>query len=349
MEGGLMSDLISVIIPVYNAEKYLIECVTSVVKQTYKDLDIILVDDGSNDSSPIICDSFNDPRIRVFHNENKGLSFSRQFGIEHSKGAFFVSIDSDDWILPQYVEKLYESIISNHSDISICNRYDFLNDKKRIVSKNIEEGTIQIDKKIIMTNYKTICQRYGMSDSWDKMYRTSFVKNSQVSFNLPKKYNGNDLLFNYKMILHCPKISFIKEPLLMHRLTEGSMVRSSNRPILEGFELIITEIKKETKACDFSDDINSELSKVFMVLVRLSFLYCFNHSKNLKKDINNYFDELKEFISNSGFIVLEKNPDKKDFNTEIDKAFLDSKTNKMLLLAKKHRVRMFLKRKLGIF
>lgn len=117
-----MSDLISVIIPVYKVEDYLVRCVNSVIKQSYKNLEIILVNDGSPDRSGEICDEYTriDDRIKVIHKENGGLSDARNAGIEIAKGDYLAFIDSDDWVNEDYFMKLYELIITTQSDIASC-------------------------------------------------------------------------------------------------------------------------------------------------------------------------------------------------------------------------------------
>lgn len=115
-------DLISVIIPVYNVEKYLIRCVDSVVNQTYKNLEIILVNDGSTDSSGILCDELakNDARIKVIHKENGGLSDARNIGQQESKGVYIIFVDSDDYVHVDMINSLYEQITNENADVSIC-------------------------------------------------------------------------------------------------------------------------------------------------------------------------------------------------------------------------------------
>ena len=116
-------DLISIIVPIYNVEKYLTECVDSIIKQTYKNLEIILVDDGSTDHSKDICDQYVkiDTRIRVIHKVNGGLSSARNAGIDIANGNYYMFIDSDDYIKEDMVELLYSVMIENQCDMTICN------------------------------------------------------------------------------------------------------------------------------------------------------------------------------------------------------------------------------------
>lgn len=120
-----MSDLISVIVPVYNVENYLRECLDSIINQTYQHLEIILIDDGSTDSSGNICDEYakKDSRIVVAHRDNKGVSGARNVGIELSKGEYITFVDSDDAIHEKFLEKLYDAIKQYNVNIAVSNYY----------------------------------------------------------------------------------------------------------------------------------------------------------------------------------------------------------------------------------
>lgn len=116
-----MNDLVSVIVPIYRVEKYLETCVDSIIDQTYKNLEIILVDDGSPDRCPEICDTYaqKDPRIRAIHKKNGGLSDARNVGMVAAKGAYLMFVDSDDWIEPDSIERLYDQIVVHSADMAI--------------------------------------------------------------------------------------------------------------------------------------------------------------------------------------------------------------------------------------
>lgn len=140
-----MNDKITIIVPVYNVEKYLENAVQSIVVQTYKNLDIILIDDGSTDSSGNICDSLkiNDSRIRVYHKKNGGLSDARNYGISKAKGKFITFVDSDDIVSSTIIEKMYNLIIKHDADISIVELRHFCDDEDYYFDdeKNVKEFT----------------------------------------------------------------------------------------------------------------------------------------------------------------------------------------------------------------
>ena len=134
-----MSELISIIVPVYKVEAYLPRCVDSILAQTYKNLDIILVDDGSPDNSGKICDAYaeKDSRITVIHQANGGLSDARNAGIAVAKGAYLTFLDSDDWVPKEYIAYLYDLLKETGSAISLCN---FLKTTNRGVANGDRTG-----------------------------------------------------------------------------------------------------------------------------------------------------------------------------------------------------------------
>ncbi|MEI7668283.1 MAG: glycosyltransferase family A protein, partial [Erysipelotrichaceae bacterium] len=163
-------ELISVIVPVYNVEKYIDRCVSSILNQTYKNLDIILVDDGSQDKSGQICDEYalKDNRIKVLHKSNGGLSDARNKGIELSKGEYISFVDSDDTISNNFIDKLYNLCVNYSSDISMCYFKQFTSE----ISFNREhESRIDIFTNIQMLE-NLINEKYVQSTvAWNKLYK----------------------------------------------------------------------------------------------------------------------------------------------------------------------------------
>jgi glycosyltransferase involved in cell wall biosynthesis len=144
-EKSMAKALISVIVPVYKVETELGKCVKSVINQTYKNLEIILVDDGSPDNCPEICDNFSkeDSRIKVLHKENGGLSDARNAGLDIANGDYISFVDSDDWIEPDFIEVLLTNIETNDADISICN-YRMVNEQGQIRHYIPENSSVEL-------------------------------------------------------------------------------------------------------------------------------------------------------------------------------------------------------------
>lgn len=164
----MKEDLISVVVPVYNVEKYLKKCVDSILKQSYKNLEIILVDDGSTDNSGVICDDYinEDKRIKVYHKDNGGLSSARNYGIDRMNGKYVTFIDSDDFIDKFMIEELYKCLIDNDLDISLChgldyNDYNFEGTNEKSLNINVkmynrEESLLNCNSTLFIVAYQKL-------------------------------------------------------------------------------------------------------------------------------------------------------------------------------------------------
>ena len=133
--------MVSIVVPVYNAEKYLEDCLISLVDQTYENIEIILVDDGSVDDSGRICDSWaeKDDRIIVYHKKNEGVSTTRNFGIQRARGKFLMFVDADDMLVLNAVEYMVKEMIKNNSELVVC-KY-----QSQDYKKNIRESNLRIE------------------------------------------------------------------------------------------------------------------------------------------------------------------------------------------------------------
>ena len=165
--------LISVIIPVYKVEKYLDRCLESIVNQTYKNLEIILIDDGSPDNCPAICDEYaqKDSRIKVIHKANGGVSSARNKGIDVATGDYIGFVDSDDWIEPDMYETLIKNAEQYNSDISRCS-YVISESMSGQTSKSQDNGTIFLEDSIEMRRNQ-ICSNCN-ANVWSGIYKKSY-------------------------------------------------------------------------------------------------------------------------------------------------------------------------------
>lgn len=164
------TEIISVIIPVYNVEKYLEKCIRSVVEQTYNNLEIILVDDGSLDQSGIICDKWleKDERIRVIHKANGGLSDARNAGLDVATGTYIGFVDSDDYIHPKMYQRLYEKIRDNRADLAVCG-FDWIDEQTGTPYRSTKIlSNYVVDKKEAINS---ICNNNAFIVVWNKLYK----------------------------------------------------------------------------------------------------------------------------------------------------------------------------------
>ena len=191
------NELVSIVIPIYNVEKYIEKCLDSVIKQTYKNIEIILVDDGSPDNCGKICDSYanNDKRIQVIHKENGGLSDARNVGIERANGKYITFVDSDDYIELDYIEYLYTLIKKYNTKISLCKVNVVYNEKDTNLQRDKNN---EIDYK--WTKVQTLedilyAKNFDVS-AYAKMYLTEDFKN--IRYPKGKLFEDNDT--TYKLI-----------------------------------------------------------------------------------------------------------------------------------------------------
>lgn len=290
--------LISVIIPVYNVEDYLRECVDSVINQTYKNLEIILVDDGSTDSSGKICDKYaeKDKRVRVVHKENSGPSKTRNVGLGHAKGKYIYFLDSDDYIEPNALELLVNTAESNGADLVFFDALSFSDDGAKIKQGYTIKGTYESK-----SGYEVLTDLHKSKD-----YHCSIVllfislnllNNSNIRF-LESAYCSEDMLFTYKVFCSSLKISQCKHTLYHRRYRSGSIVTSgkserhfrSCRDVYEEIKNFSDHIGKAgdymateyTVRCAFNAlDTYKKISKKEQIL-------CKKEYKLLKKDILSY-------------------------------------------------------------
>lgn len=225
-ENPPRSCTISVIIPVYNVREYLTDCLQSVSSQTYQNLEIILVDDGSTDGSGQVCDLWaqDDSRIRVLHQENAGVSEARNAGIEASTGNYIGFIDADDWIEPDMYQKLLNSIIQNRTDIAMSGYFDYPNGMDHGVSKGIIPFPVSDYHDAVIP----VLQRNGYFTSiWNKLYTREAIFRQEGPVLLdPSLAYGEDEAWFFRVFSKCRKVSFVTEPLYHWRPRKESTTRT---------------------------------------------------------------------------------------------------------------------------
>lgn len=211
-----MKELISIIVAVYNGENYLNQCIESIVNQTYKELEIIIVDDGSNDSSYNIIKKYGerDDRIKIIHQLNGGVSMARNAALDVAKGEYIAFIDQDDYISKEYIEYLHKLIIQNNADISLTPQVDKFTEKsghsKTILNDDIElwsgnEAIIQ------MLNYKIIIA------PWNKLIRKSVIDNNNLRF-IPGLFAGEGFLYSICCFKFSKRVVVGKKKIYHYRL-----------------------------------------------------------------------------------------------------------------------------------
>lgn len=223
--------MISVIVPIYNVSQYLNKCIESICRQTYKDLEIILVDDGSDDGSEKICDSYlqKDARIVVIHKENGGLVSARKAGLAASHGRYIAYVDGDDWIEHTMYEKLLKCLLESDSDVSMCGRYEDTGAYAKPVYHGAEQGTYKKEQMIESIYPRMIVNevffKWGIFPGvWDKLFKRECLEKFQMKVD-ERIRMGEDAVCTYPCLLNVESIYVLHECLYHYRQTTNSMVK----------------------------------------------------------------------------------------------------------------------------
>lgn len=244
-----MNALISVIIPIYNVEKYLDRCVESVIMQSYQNLEIILVDDGSGDNCPRMCDmwAIRDTRIKVIHKENAGVGMARNSGLEAATGDYLMFVDSDDYISLDAIQVLYERLIADKSDMAVGRHTDVYDDGQtngtycrwmRNDRLSAREALVQMGE-----------EHHIAVSAWGKLYRRTVfekIRFSKISY-------GEDLWVFPLILLQCHRISTVdslvyyyyqRSNSLIHERTEKSRIDELDATLHMVYQLLQNDIQK---------------------------------------------------------------------------------------------------------
>lgn len=298
----MLNPLISIIVPVYDVEKYLDRCLQSIVAQTYKNIEIILVDDGSPDNCPAMCDEWaeKDSRIRVIHKENGGLAHARNTGIENASGSYFLFVDSDDYMDSDMVEFLYSLICKYDADIARCGfYYNYENGEEIADYSATAVKLLDYDDRMI----DLFVGGHISGVAWNKLYKREVIANKPY-----KKEDGcsEDILHNYRVYKDNPKTVFCDIPKYHYFVREASI--TNNKFSLGAFDII----RAKTIMLDGERDnpkiypyaIKGYIMSAFVVLSGCIRNNAFpKRAEKLKKSI---VDHRKEILASGLYTGLDK-------------------------------------------
>lgn len=278
---------VSVIVPVYNVEEYIDKCLDTLTNQTFKDYELIIINDGSPDNSESIILDYQKkyPKlIKYYKKENGGLSSARNYGIEKSTGEYLMFIDSDDYVSNDMVEKLYNKIDKEQSDMVICNYYRVTCKGKFIKNYNINLGTTNIK-----SNPEILLNKQA---AWNKIYKKELF--SQNKFDEGKYYE--DLRLIPKLYLECKKIAFIDDFCYYYIERDNSIMKDinleKNYEIVEAIDSLITYYKSHNKYERYKEEIEFMMLDNIMVST-FDRIIC--STDNIKNNLKRYWD----FIDNN--------------------------------------------------
>jgi len=290
----MKKSLISIVVPVYGVEEYLERCVDSIINQTYKNIEIILVDDESPDNCGKLCDEFakKDKRIIVIHKKNGGLSDARNAGLEKSSGEYVCFVDSDDFVSELYVEKLLNGAIKNNADICACNfEYTDLNDKRWI--RKEKENKVYSRKEAIKDIFTTEQNTEVMA--WNKIYKKSLFTQNDIRFPYGKIHEDN--FTTYKLYNKANKIALISDKLYYYVQRDNSIMAVFNEKRFD-ILLALDEIKEYFKdKNEFKLEI--ECNEMLIYLSLLNNMILSNYKGKNKKEIRRkIIKNMKSYLKN---------------------------------------------------
>lgn len=271
LEGNRQDKLISVIVPVYNAENFLDYCINSIIKQTYQNFELILIDDGSKDSSGAICDEWykKDSRIKVFHQSNSGVAVTRNRGLEAAKGDYICFVDNDDFITENYLETFIIAMEKTDSDIVMCD----------IASAKLAEPDHPLDKVIKMDakdcmNWLSnpISREYViMVVLWNKMYKRKLFQDHRFKKGI---YHEDEFMIN-NMLRTIEQVTFVPLKNYVYRTNETSITGEKNKNAMYHLEFVDAYVERIGIALERNEEGDQEfaLTVVKWIFIKLGQFY----------------------------------------------------------------------------
>lgn len=270
-------DLISVVIPVYNVEKYLVRCLDSVLSQTYKNLEIILVDDGSKDSSGIICDKYqkNDNRIKVIHKKNEGLGYARNSGLDIATGKYVVFIDSDDYIENSMIERLYNDLKINKADTCIGGFKRIIGDEI-IVNQNSLAGELFESYRIVSELLSRMFGPDYLDDTkiemsvWKVLFSNEIIQTNKIRFPSEREYISEDIIFDTEYYPLSCRVYMSSNCGYLYCDNETSLTNSYREDRFDKQVILNNELRRRAELLGIFDNVKKRLDNLLVSLARYS-------------------------------------------------------------------------------
>lgn len=296
---------ISIIVPIYNASKYLEKCLDSLINQTKKELEFILINDGSTDNSEEIIKKYKDKRIKYFKNENRGIGKTRNFGIEKSSGKYLMFLDSDDYLETNACEVLYEKVEKESLDLLVFDYY-------RVEKTSTEEVKIPSFKTSNIKENKDLLLNINLGPC-NKIYKSDLIKNNNIKFDEKLKYE--DTLFVIKTIYNAKKVAKLDQVLHYYVIHEKSQTTVRDErvfDILKMIDKIRMYLKSDKEVKETVDKLTIKILTNYTIQQRyqsdkkLAMKFIDEVFKYLEKEIPDYKNN--KYYENRGIKkIIEKN------------------------------------------
>lgn len=285
----MVNPKVSVIVPVYNVEEYLERCINSILNQTYRNIEIILVDDGATDESGKICDDYEkkDERIRVIHKKNGGLSSARNAALDVVRGEFITFVDSDDYISNYYIELLYKALCDANADISVC-------DFKKGTENNYSFKKNNYSKKQVFLSEACLEQWHSHNKknetvAWGKLYKADLFGN--IRFPVGKIHE--DIYVTHCLVARARKICFIKTELYYYFQRAGSIIKENSLEKVKNH----SEAMRNRLEWFYEHGYNKACKRLLMKYYEnIVYYYITIHDRNYRKILEENFNEIMKFF-----------------------------------------------------
>lgn len=286
--------MITVIVPVYKAEKYLHRCVDSILAQTFTDFEVLLIDDGSPDRSGEICEEYaqKDARVRVFHKDNAGVSSARNLGLDNAKGEWVTFVDSDDWVHEDFIKKRFELALVDDADIAYCD-IEYVYSTQNVYAKMAE----QVEGKASTVN------------SWI-LSRTTYSPIILARKNLFDKYDlryieglrfGEDFNLIIKLVMYANKVSHIKEALYYYNKQNEGSAMTKLHLYRDDLQYVYTDLTESFK----KEGIYNQCIEMISWCILEYKLVSIVKGEHTFKELRDFIPESHRFIFNNGFLDLK--------------------------------------------
>lgn len=285
-----MSVQLSIIVPAYNAECYLEDCLNSILASTYRDFEILLIDDGSTDGTGGICDLFQQQHaeIKVYHTENRGLPSARNLGIDHAEGKYIGFVDADDLVAPDMFGSLVYAM-DEDIQLGICR---FQRCVRGSVPEVHEEEMAQMLELGQADTAALILKGSAGLYVWNKLYRRDVLNDYSVRFR-PESQGAEDLFFNAEYLQYCNKVAFLEKELYFYITTEGSITSTfrSSRVVSDRYMSL-------PRASRYASEVLSEISREISIEYRIrAAMYYQTVLRKLKSPSQEYVHEAIEYVN----------------------------------------------------
>lgn len=280
-----MEDLISVIVPVYKVEQYLDRCIQSILNQSYQNFELLLVDDGSPDSSPEICDSYlsKDKRVRVYHKKNGGLSSARNYGLDHCFGQYIAFIDSDDFVAVDYLMNMMRAVSEGDYDIVQC-KYKEVPCTSKL---NHERITLKTEEINAIDKIEAINGRKYKVASWLCLYKRHLFDETRYTEGI---INEDDDIY-YKLAYFANKIAIIDHELYFYCLSPDSIMRNGKDRKLDFISIYQNRIKFFKDHCELQLEEGTYIRFCIVLLLRYSESIVYGNNKRDRKQFLDLFQK----------------------------------------------------------